>query len=332
VWNIPEASSDDDDEAEMDENPPTPLEEVFTLDCTSRPLRFVPFGGELARCADFLSSRVASVCVRVRVKILPLRCKCGIDPHKTPPHSFGTVCGLGCCAVCSFGWHPTSADTMMSLDPKKLSMWDVTGSKAADKGSAAAPEGEEFECCRWNPHHGAAFVATASGSGVRCWDTRTMEQTGAILGAHAGAQVRTLDFNPNKQVNSEPRAVHLRFMIVATPLVCSLVWSRYHGGDAAHSWSTPRRSIIYLREETTGTSSSGTFERKTRRSSTLKFTATGCGLLGLITITTNSSSHQAQISKSDCPTLGPSPRCCTPNSMKTMRTMKMGQTPRPLMD
>lgn len=88
----------------------------------------------------------------------------------------------------------------MSLDPTKLALWDVGEAAAVDKGTAAAPDGEIFDCCRWNPHHGAAFVATASKGNVRCWDTRTMEQSSSLLGAHGGAVVRCIDFNPNKQV------------------------------------------------------------------------------------------------------------------------------------
>ena len=59
---------------------------------------------------------------------------------------------------------------------------------------------KRFGSLRWNPHHGAAFVAAASGPHVRCWDTRSMEMTSTIRGAHGGAAVRCLDFNPNKQV------------------------------------------------------------------------------------------------------------------------------------
>ena len=102
--------------------------------------------------------------------------------------------------ACSVGWHPSSSSVMASLDDDAVTMWDVATSSAKSTGSAKPPEGESFSSLRWNPHHGAAFVATASGPHVRCWDTRSMEMTSTIKGAHGGSAVRCLDFNPNKQV------------------------------------------------------------------------------------------------------------------------------------
>ena len=103
------------------------------------------------------------------------------------------------CAL-SVGWHPTSSNSMVSLDDDAVTLWDVATSTPKSTGSAKPPEGERFGALRWNPHHGAAFIATASGPHVRCWDTRSMEMTSTIRGAHGGASVRCLDFNPNKQV------------------------------------------------------------------------------------------------------------------------------------
>ena len=53
----------------------------------------------------------------------------------------------------------------------------------------------------WNPHHGAAFVAAASGASVTGWDTRQSAPAWKLDAAHTGG-VRTVDFNPNKQYHT----------------------------------------------------------------------------------------------------------------------------------
>ena len=48
----------------------------------------------------------------------------------------------------------------------------------------------------WDPHHASRAVAAAAGHYVKCFDTRDKKETWSI---GEGSNVKSIDFNPNKQ-------------------------------------------------------------------------------------------------------------------------------------
>ena len=101
--------------------------------------------------------------------------------------------------VCGAWWQPSDSGKIAVVVDNKAVMVDMAegrGGQGSWQVSHDVRGQTRIETGRWNTHRNCHQFATACGSQVIAWDTRTAEQSWLLP---APATVRSLDFNPNKQ-------------------------------------------------------------------------------------------------------------------------------------
>jgi len=97
-------------------------------------------------------------------------------------------------------WNAVLPEQVASVHKGEVRIWQLShggvASSVAENGNASAPDGEEYVCGRWDPHHAHA-LGVGCGCGLVTLDTRSMKVAHAVRNGHE-QPLRSIDFNPNK--------------------------------------------------------------------------------------------------------------------------------------
>jgi len=108
---------------------------------------------------------------------------------------------LGGGEVSSVNWHPADSTRLVCLAGDAAVLTDLGGggARAVWRAVHTVRGQTRIETAAWNPHRNNHQVATASGSQVLAWDTRSGEQSWDLHINNNSVAIRSLHFNPNRQ-------------------------------------------------------------------------------------------------------------------------------------